>query len=79
MANTEQRVEEYVKKWADMGYPEGIPDEVPHELAKLNLAPSYKAIAMCILNNDLYLSELGFGRPVSVYYGILKRIELGCQ
>ncbi len=41
-------------------YKKGIPDEVPKNLAKINRAPSYKSIAICILKGDLLLKGLGF-------------------
>lgn len=70
------RVKKYIEFWKDKGYPDDIPDEVPDELMKLNIAPSYKAIAIALLSNDLYLSSLGFSRPVSKFYNILKSIEI---
>ena len=38
--------------------------------------PSYKAIALAILNNDHTLKSLGFSGKESDWYGVLKRIEL---
>ncbi len=46
--------------WEDRCYPSGIPDQVPFLLEKTGRAPSYKAIAICILKNDLKLKGLGF-------------------
>lgn len=43
---------------------------------RLQLAPSYKAIAFAILKNDHSFSTLGFSPPQSEWYGHLKRIEL---
>lgn len=50
----------YVSTWANRCYCEGIPDEVPPKIAASGRAPSYKAIAMCILRNDLMLRAIGF-------------------
>lgn len=58
------------------GYPEDIPDTVPDELMRLNLAPSYKAIAVAILRGDVGLQVLGFVNPASEWYGIIKRHEI---
>jgi predicted phosphoadenosine phosphosulfate sulfurtransferase len=77
--NTKQRVQKYVKDWKRRGYPNGIPDEVPQELMKLGLAPSYKAICLALLNNDINLYTLGFSRPKSEWYGKLKRIEIDAR
>jgi predicted phosphoadenosine phosphosulfate sulfurtransferase len=46
------------------------------ELLKLNLAPSYKSICMAILKNDHSLKSLGFEGKKSVWYNVLKKIEL---
>lgn len=69
-------VAQYVDVWSERGYPEDIPDEVPSRLMDLGIAPSYKAVAVAILRNDIGLSALGFSRPVSKWYGALKRIEI---
>jgi len=37
--------------------------------------PSYKAIAMCILNNDLPLYGLGFAPHVSHWYRTVKSMK----
>ena len=60
-----QRVTKYVKTWENRCYSEGIPDEVPPKLAKANRAPSWKQIAILILQNDHQLRGLGFGREES--------------
>ena len=71
-----KRIREYIDSWKLKGYEHGIPDAVPNVLRKMNLAPSYKAIAIAILNNDHDFNSLGFTSKTSIYYGILKRIEL---
>ena len=70
------RIASYVKTWQALGYPEGIPDEVPDALMNECLAPSYKAICIALLKNDHSLTTLGFAAPRSIYYDILKRIEI---
>lgn len=74
--NTIQRINHYVEKWKSRGYTEDIPDEVPKELMELNLAPSYKAIALAILSNDMYMTSLGYSTPTSEWYSYFKRIEI---
>lgn len=59
-----------------MGYAEDIPDEVPDELMHELLAPSYKAIALAILKNDLHFTSLGFTTAPSQWYSALKRMEI---
>jgi predicted phosphoadenosine phosphosulfate sulfurtransferase len=76
-----EKIDLYLNRWSKQGYSDGIPDEVPDELMRLGLAPSYKAIAMAILKNDLTFSSLGFTGTTSAWYSELKRIELedrGC-
>lgn len=72
----QSRILHYIKTWQRRGYQCGIPDEVPSELMRLNLAPSYKAISQAILKNDHTLSSLGYIAPISPWYGVFKRIEL---
>jgi predicted phosphoadenosine phosphosulfate sulfurtransferase len=62
-----------------MGYAEDIPDEVPNELMRLGLAPSYRAIALAILQNDLRFYSLGFSPTASPWYSALKRIEIAAR
>lgn len=46
--------------WRSRCYPDSIPDEVPDGLLFSGRAPSWKAIAICLLNNDLRLHKLGY-------------------
>ena len=67
-------IEKYIKTWEQRCYFNGIPDEVPIRLDQLNKAPSYKRIALAILKNDLEL--IGVSPKKSIYYSMLKRIEI---
>lgn len=58
--STTRRVRDYCQTWRRRCYSDGIPDEVPALLDRANRAPSWKAIATCILQNDLKLRGLGF-------------------
>lgn len=71
-----QRINQYIEQWKKMGYSQDIPDEVPKELMRDNLAPSYKQIALCILANDWDFRGLGFTSDVSKWYGVLKAVEI---
>lgn len=70
----ETKIEQYVSDWRKKCYTGGIPDEV--DIGISHLAPSWKAICMCILKNDFHLKGLGFEPPRSKYYDALKKIEL---
>lgn len=73
---TVKRICRYIREWKAKGYPEDIPDEVPAVLMPKNLAPSYKAIAIALLRNDMHMEALGFTAPKSKWYSALKRIEI---
>jgi len=60
-----QKVKEYIRTWEKRCYFDGIPDEVPKKLHDAGKAPSYKAIAIAILKNDLHLYSLGFRKRES--------------
>lgn len=40
------------------------------------MVPSWQRIAISILKNDHYLTELGGSAPKSEFYNILKKIEI---
>lgn len=46
-------------------------------VADARLAPSWKAIAIAILKNDMQMTSLGYQATESEWYGVLKQIELG--
>lgn len=73
---TQKRATEYVQSWRNRGYPDGVPDEVPHVLRKLGLAPSYQALALAILSNDMDLISLGFPVKYTPWYSAFKRVEI---
>lgn len=75
-AGTRGRIAWYLEMWGDRGYSAGIPESVPEELMRKRLAPSWRAIALALLQNDLHLTSLGFSAPCSKWYGVIKRAEL---
>jgi len=58
-----KRVLEYVQTWQRRCYSEGIPDEVPNKIAASGRAPSWRAVAVALLQNDLQLYQLGYAKP----------------
>jgi len=68
------RIENYIKTWEQRCYHDGIPDEAPNEIS--DMVPSYKRIAIAILRNDYSLKSLGFTPKTSMFYTILKGIEI---
>jgi predicted phosphoadenosine phosphosulfate sulfurtransferase len=67
-----EEINHYIKKWEKV-YSNGIPEEAPLRLNQLNKVPSYKKIALCILNNDI--KDIAIPKK-SLWYSKLKRIEL---
>jgi len=58
-----ERVSEYVRTWKARCYSHEIPDEVPAKVAASGRAPSWRAVAIALLQNDLHLYQLGYARP----------------
>lgn len=52
---------------------DGIPDEVSDLLMKSMRVPSYKAIAIALLKNDMTLKTLGFEGKYSVWSELLDK------
>ena len=73
---TKRLVDEYVKTWESRCYSDGIPDEVPKLIDSEGLAPSWKRIAIALIQNDMRMEALGNIPKQSQWYGVLKRIEL---
>lgn len=48
----------YIAKWKQRGYERDIPQECPRELSSRGIAPSYRAICLAILQNDLGLKSI---------------------
>jgi predicted phosphoadenosine phosphosulfate sulfurtransferase len=59
----------HTKWWAERGYPDGIPDEVPYELEAKRLAPSWRRVCKSLLRNDYWCKGLGFSQHKSAAYG----------
>lgn len=71
-----EKVGWYAFWWSRRGYRKGLPEEVQGELSDKQLVPSWRAVAVAILSNDVPLQSLGFYGPSSEWYSILKRAEL---
>jgi predicted phosphoadenosine phosphosulfate sulfurtransferase len=69
-------IEKYINSWQNKGYPNGIPDEVPIELEKLDSVPYYRKICIALMKNENNLESLGFSRKKTLIYSELKRIEI---
>ena len=67
-----KEVLDYIKLWEGRCYKNGLPDEVPSEIA--DKVPSYKNIVKAIFRNDVELLGV-IKKPCSAYIS-LKRIEI---
>lgn len=54
------RIDAYVETWRTRCYRDSIPDTLPDGLLFSGRAPSWKAIALCLLRNDFRLHKLGY-------------------
>jgi predicted phosphoadenosine phosphosulfate sulfurtransferase len=59
-AGPTSRIEAYVQTWQQRCYRDLIPDDLPDGLLFSGRAPSWKAIAICLLQNDFRLHKLGY-------------------
>ena len=59
-AGPTSRIEAYVQTWQQRCYRDSIPDDLPDGLLFSGRAPSWKAIAICLLQNDFRLHKLGY-------------------
>lgn len=54
--------------WAERGYQNGIPDEVPYEIEAARKAPSWRRFCKTLLRNDYWCKGLGFTQHKSSAY-----------
>lgn len=71
-----EKIIDYIRMWENRCYKDGIPDELPDNLETIDRIPSYRKIAIAILKNDNSLKSLGYTPKKSIYYNILKKIEI---
>lgn len=70
------KINAYIRAWENRGYRNGIPDEAPESLERINAVPSYRMIVRAILKNDVQLTTLGYEREPCYIYTKIKREEL---
>jgi len=70
------KVTNYIRNWKNQGYLTDIPDSCPLVLEKTNCVPSYRKIALAILQNDHTFKTLGMSQPKSEVYNAIKKEEL---
>ena len=73
---TRKKVREYINKWEQRDYTNGIPDEAPVELERMGVVPSYRMICIALMRNPNNLESLGFQREKCRIYQEIKREEI---
>lgn len=73
---TRKKVREYINKWEQRDYINGIPDEAPVELERMGVVPSYRMICIALMKNPNNLESLGFQREKCRIYQEIKREEI---
>jgi predicted phosphoadenosine phosphosulfate sulfurtransferase len=66
-AGPTSRIETYIRMWQRRCYPGSIPDDLPDGLLFSGRAPSWKAIAICLLHNDFHLHKIGYTTAPGVW------------
>lgn len=77
--HTRRKIAKFIADWEKRGYPDGIPDQADPKLESYGLVPSYRRICLAILKNDHALVSLGYTRPQTDAYCMLKRIEINAR
>ncbi len=52
----------FIHWYQDLGYPDGIPDELDHELESRREAPSWRRVCKMLLKNDYWAKGIGFSQ-----------------
>jgi predicted phosphoadenosine phosphosulfate sulfurtransferase len=73
---TKHKIKDYISRWEDRDYRNGIPDEAPIELERAGLAPSYRLICIALMKNPNNLESLGYTREKCKIYQEIKRTEI---
>ena len=71
---TTDKINNYIQVWESRCYSEGLPDEIPALLAATLRVPSYKAIAVAILRNNV--NEVGYSVGTTDICEQLRRSQL---
>lgn len=73
----ENKIAVFLKWWADRGYPNGIPDEMPLDLENApggHRKPSWRRICKALLRNDYWCKGLSFSQTKSEAYEKYRKI-----
>jgi predicted phosphoadenosine phosphosulfate sulfurtransferase len=70
-----ERFIDWMQRWKQRGYYNGIPDEAPRELENKYWAPSWRRLCKVLLRNDWWCKGLGLTQPKSEAYGKYLKIK----
>ncbi len=62
------KIGQFVKWWADRGYPDGIPDAGDYDLEIAKKIPSWRRVCKTLLRNDWWCKGIGFTQHKSAAY-----------
>lgn len=74
-----EKIYQFVAKWKQQGYPDGIPDEADNQMEKKRDVPSWRRVCACLLKNDFTFTGLGFSKVKPAAYHMIKKINLGIK
>ncbi len=60
--------------WWEHGYPNGIPDEMPHDMEAQKNVPSWRRICKALLRNDYWCKGLSFNMNKSTAYEKYRKV-----
>jgi predicted phosphoadenosine phosphosulfate sulfurtransferase len=64
----ENKIHQFLSWYRNRGYPNGIPDEAPHEEEASRKTPSWRRVAKSLLRNDYWMKGLSFTQTKSEAY-----------
>lgn len=72
----ENKINVFVKWWAERGYPQGLPDEADLKLEAKRKVPSWRRVCKSLLRNDYWCKGLSFTQTkADAYTEYLKRMK----
>lgn len=68
------KIATFIAWYRDLGYPDGIPDEMPSELEAARQAPSWRRVCKTLLRNDYHCKGLGFSQQTGTRHEQYKQL-----
>jgi predicted phosphoadenosine phosphosulfate sulfurtransferase len=68
------KIATFIAWYRDLGYPDGIPDEMPSDLEAARQAPSWRRVCKTLLRNDHWCKGLGFSQQTGTAHTQYKQL-----